>query len=158
MQSAANNTPIMLMGQAILHPGFTSVHSSQQQDVQAMQAQQQQQQFSQVKYQWCWMWPVNARDGPIIRSLNFCYDDDVYVKAEVWFNLPSALRVKLAQKVPDYWGLLFYTTIRCKPTLEILNVVHDPGWWERDEVTHQSILPLWGVSLIQAARYHRKLT
>ncbi|XP_073470882.1 neuronal PAS domain-containing protein 2 isoform X1 [Aquarana catesbeiana] len=48
VQSAANNTPIMLMGQAILHPGFTSVHSSQQQDVQAMQAQQQQQQFSQV--------------------------------------------------------------------------------------------------------------
>ncbi|XP_040192378.1 neuronal PAS domain-containing protein 2 isoform X6 [Rana temporaria] len=48
VQSSANNTPIMLMGQAILHPGFTSVHSSQQQDLQAMQAQQRQQQFSQV--------------------------------------------------------------------------------------------------------------
>ncbi|KAM5180651.1 neuronal PAS domain-containing protein 2-like [Mantella aurantiaca] len=48
VQSSASNAPIVLMGQAILHPGFTSVHSSQQQNIQSMQAQQQQPRFPQV--------------------------------------------------------------------------------------------------------------
>nr|DBA33248.1 TPA: hypothetical protein GDO54_000961 [Pyxicephalus adspersus] len=48
VQTSASNAPIVLMSQAILHPGFTPIHSSQQQNIQAMQAQQHQQQFSQV--------------------------------------------------------------------------------------------------------------
>ncbi|XP_068124371.1 neuronal PAS domain-containing protein 2 isoform X2 [Hyperolius riggenbachi] len=44
MQTTVNNTSIVLMGQAILHPGFTPAHSSQQQNLQPMQVQQQQQQ------------------------------------------------------------------------------------------------------------------
>ncbi|XP_018409615.1 PREDICTED: neuronal PAS domain-containing protein 2 [Nanorana parkeri] len=45
LQDSANNAPIVLMDEAILHPGFTSVQSSQQQNTQAMQAHQQ---FSQM--------------------------------------------------------------------------------------------------------------
>ncbi|XP_075056342.1 neuronal PAS domain-containing protein 2 isoform X2 [Mixophyes fleayi] len=41
VQTSINNGPIVLMGQAILHPGFTSAHSSQQSNLQSMQVQQQ---------------------------------------------------------------------------------------------------------------------
>ncbi|KAM3935532.1 neuronal PAS domain-containing protein 2 [Leptodactylus fuscus] len=47
VQTSVNNGPIVLMGQAILHPGFTTPHSTQQQNVHPMQVQQQQQ-FVQV--------------------------------------------------------------------------------------------------------------
>ncbi|XP_069827047.1 neuronal PAS domain-containing protein 2 isoform X2 [Dendropsophus ebraccatus] len=44
VQTSVNNGPIVLMGQAILHPGFTT----QQQNIPPMQVQQPQQQFVQV--------------------------------------------------------------------------------------------------------------
>ncbi|KAM8977436.1 neuronal PAS domain-containing protein 2 [Pelodytes ibericus] len=42
VQTSSNNPPVVLMGQAILHPGYTTAHSSQQQNRQPMQVQQQQ--------------------------------------------------------------------------------------------------------------------
>lgn len=48
VQTSVNNGPIVLMGQAILHPGFTTPHSTQPQNIQPMQVQQPQQQFVQV--------------------------------------------------------------------------------------------------------------
>ncbi|XP_053311961.1 neuronal PAS domain-containing protein 2 [Spea bombifrons] len=44
VQTSSNNTPILLMGQAILHPGFPVTHSSQKQNFQPLQVQQPQQQ------------------------------------------------------------------------------------------------------------------
>ncbi|XP_056412039.1 neuronal PAS domain-containing protein 2 isoform X3 [Hyla sarda] len=48
VQTSVNNGPIVLMGQAIIHPGFTAPHSTQQQNISPMQVQQPQQQFVQV--------------------------------------------------------------------------------------------------------------
>ncbi|XP_075708795.1 neuronal PAS domain-containing protein 2 isoform X2 [Rhinoderma darwinii] len=48
MQPSVNNDPIMLMDQAILLPGFTTPHSTEQQNIQPMQVPQPQQQFAQV--------------------------------------------------------------------------------------------------------------
>ncbi|XP_073520889.1 neuronal PAS domain-containing protein 2 isoform X2 [Phyllobates terribilis] len=48
VQTSVNNGPIVLMGQAILHPGFTTPHSTQQQNIPHMQVQQPQRQFIQV--------------------------------------------------------------------------------------------------------------
>ncbi|XP_066433722.1 neuronal PAS domain-containing protein 2 isoform X1 [Eleutherodactylus coqui] len=39
VQTSVSNGPIVLMGQAILHPGFTRPHSAQEQDIQPMQVQ-----------------------------------------------------------------------------------------------------------------------
>ncbi|KAM4699546.1 large ribosomal subunit protein eL31 isoform 1-T1 [Discoglossus pictus] len=47
VQTSSNSAPIVLM-EAILHPGFSATHSSQQQDLQSMQLQQQQPQYIQV--------------------------------------------------------------------------------------------------------------
>ncbi|MEE6470302.1 hypothetical protein FKM82_008920 [Ascaphus truei] len=44
VQTSSSNAPIVLMGQAVLHPGFSASHLSQPQNVQTMQLQQQQQQ------------------------------------------------------------------------------------------------------------------
>ncbi|KAM4044567.1 neuronal PAS domain-containing protein 2 isoform 3-T3 [Anomaloglossus baeobatrachus] len=48
VQTSVNSGPIVLMGQAILHPGFTTPHSTQQQNIPPMQVQQPQRQFIQV--------------------------------------------------------------------------------------------------------------
>ncbi|XP_040280976.1 neuronal PAS domain-containing protein 2 isoform X3 [Bufo bufo] len=48
VQTSVSNRPIVLMGQAILHPGFTTPHTTQQQNIRPMQVQQPQQQFVQV--------------------------------------------------------------------------------------------------------------
>uniref|UniRef100_A0A8C5M9Q2 Neuronal PAS domain protein 2 n=1 Tax=Leptobrachium leishanense TaxID=445787 RepID=A0A8C5M9Q2_9ANUR len=49
LQTPSSNAPIVLMGQAILHPGFPTAHSSQYQSLQSIQGhQQQQQQHAQV--------------------------------------------------------------------------------------------------------------
>ncbi|XP_077152733.1 neuronal PAS domain-containing protein 2 isoform X4 [Ranitomeya variabilis] len=48
VQTSVNNGPIVLMGQAILHPAFTTPHCTQQQNIPHMQVQQPQRQFIQV--------------------------------------------------------------------------------------------------------------
>ncbi|XP_069613687.1 neuronal PAS domain-containing protein 2 [Ranitomeya imitator] len=48
VQTSVNNGPIVLMGQAILHPAFTTPHCTQQQNIPHMQVQQPQCQFIQV--------------------------------------------------------------------------------------------------------------
>ncbi|XP_063314376.1 neuronal PAS domain-containing protein 2 [Pelobates fuscus] len=48
VQTPSSNAPIVFVGSAILHPGFSSTHQSQQQNLQPMQVQHQQQQHCQV--------------------------------------------------------------------------------------------------------------
>ncbi|XP_071991953.1 neuronal PAS domain-containing protein 2 isoform X3 [Engystomops pustulosus] len=48
VQTSVSSGPIVLMSQAILHPGFTTPHSTQQYNIQPMQVQQKQQHFVQV--------------------------------------------------------------------------------------------------------------